>query len=425
VGTLAGHGWNRRRVLVTTIVAAVGLAGTGLIGSRGHRTARVAVVRPPASTVKPSTTNRPAPTKNSTATTNTVMSDSGFLQEFTPVSETTWWAVVADNLEPKSWVVRTVDRGLQWRNVSPRAGYVASSYFLNADDAWIEAGYLRYPKQAAAWRTRDGGRSWEQIGEVPNDCQLQFVDELHGWCTLIGAAMGSEAVDLWRTSDGGVTWTRASRSMFAGNGASTPGAIPTGCDKSVTFTSPTVGWSPFWCSAGGGGSPPLYQSTDGGARWHALPPVPFPTLPIGVTGDSGSGLGTPVVQGTDVAMTLNIWGRPGATAIASSSDGGTTWRTQLVPGATRQWAVDLIDPTHWRLADGTVLVATDDAGNHWRTTTPNVNMKDSYGALAELKFLSTDVGWAIPGPNGGALSWTTDGGATWKPIKITAGPYRL
>jgi photosystem II stability/assembly factor-like uncharacterized protein len=343
------------------------------------------------------------------------------------VSATTWWAVVADNLQPKSWVVRTIDRGRHWRSVSPRAGYVGSSYFLNADDAWIGAGDLGYPTKATSWRTRDGGRSWEQIGEVPNDCQLQFVDELHGWCTIIGAAMGSESVDLWHTSDGGITWTRASRSTFAGTGApkSTPDAIPIGCDKSVTFTSPTVGWSPFVCSAGSGRATPLYQSTDGGSTWHALPEVPFPNLPSGVTGDSGSGLGTPVVQGTDMAMTLNIWGRPGATAITTSTDSGTTWRTQLVPDPTKVWVVALIDPTHWRLADGTVLMATDDAGNHWRTTTPNVSMTDPYGAVVELKFLSPDLGWAIPDINGGPLSWTTDGGASWKPITITAGPYRL
>jgi photosystem II stability/assembly factor-like uncharacterized protein len=355
------------------------------------------------------------------------MPDSGFLQQFTPTSATSWWAVVADNLKPKSWVVRTVDSGRHWRNVSPLTGYVGSSSFLNADDAWIEAGFVGYPKTAPMYRTRDGGRSWQRIGAVPNDCQLQFVDELHGWCTLIGAALGSESVDLWRTSDGGVTWTRASRSTFvgAGNGASTPGAIPVGCDKSVTFTSPTVGWSPFWCSAGGGAAAPLYQSTDGGSTWHALPSVPFPSLPSGVTGDSGSGLGTPVARGADLAMTLNIWGRPGATAIATSADGGTTWRTQLVPNPTKVWVVDVIDPTHWRLADGTVFMATDDAGNHWRTTTPNVHMKDPYGALVELKFLSTDLGWAIPGSNGGPLSWTTDGGASWKPITITAGPYKL
>ena len=47
-----------------------------------------------------------------------------------------------------------------------------------------------------------------------------------------------------------------------------------------------------------------------------------------------------------------------------------TWRTQFVlEPATKQWSVDLIDTTHWRLTDGRVLMATDAEGAHWRTTT--------------------------------------------------------
>jgi photosystem II stability/assembly factor-like uncharacterized protein len=355
------------------------------------------------------------------------MADSGVLQEFTPLSATSWWAIVADNLEPKGWVVRTVDGGRHWRDVKSPTGFVGSSYFLSADVAWIEAGFVGYPKTAPLYRTRDGGETWQHIGTVPNACDLQFVDELHGWCTIIGAAAGSEAVDLFRTSDGGVTWARVSRSTFTHAGAppSTPGALPVGCDKSVTFTSPTVGWSPFACSAGTGRPPPLYQSTDGGATWHALAPVPFPKLPDGVVGDSGGSLGTPVVQGTDVAMAVSIRGQLGATGIATSADSGNTWRTQLVPNPTKEWFVHLIDPTHWRLVDGTVLMTTDDAGDHWRTTTPNVSMNGPHDSPVGLTFLSPGLGWAIPDVNGGPLSWTTDGGSTWKPITVTAGPYRF
>ena len=63
-------------------------------------------------------------------------------------------------------------------------------------------------------------------------------------------------------------------------------------------------------------------------------------------------------------------------------------------------------------------MATDDAGAHWRTSTPAIALKDSDGRPFTLKFLSPSLGWAVPTPSGGRLWWTTDGGLTWKPVTI-------
>jgi photosystem II stability/assembly factor-like uncharacterized protein len=397
----------RRRVIAATLAAAVALTGVGFFATRNHRSTGIRVATTPSTGPK------------STGTTPTTLAgDRAILQQFTPTSASTWWATVDDNLTGNSFVVRTVDSGQHWHDVTPPTGEVASSYFLNPDAAWVEAGALARPKSEPVYRTLNGGQSWQRLGQVPSDCQLDFVDQLHGWCALLGGAAGSMQVDLSRTSDGGSTWTLVSHTSFDPR-TSTPGSLPFGCDKTITFTSPTVGWASSFCA---GGSPYLYRTSDGGSTWHALAHVP---LPKGGPTPEGEGLGVPVVHGSNVALTFNIGGQPGATAISTSGDDGKTWRTQLVPDPTKQWNVDLLDPTHWRLTDGKVLIATDDAGNHWRTTTPLVIMKDPLRQPSGLKFLSPLLGWALAAPDGGPLWWTIDGGITWKPVTITAGPYQL
>ena len=368
-----------------------------------------------------STTSSSTGPSSSTSTTTSTVSvptttlGGAILQQFVPSSATTWWAVVEANATGLSYVVRTADSGLRWQEVRPIA-QGGTYYFLSSEVAWAEPG-----PGDTLWRTLDGGSSWRGLGTVPSACsQLQFVDDVHGWCSAIGAAAGSTWVTLSRTTAGGATWALVSRTGAPSGGRSTPGSLPSSCDKTITFTSPSGGWASSWCN---GGSAVLYTTKDGGSRWYALSTVP---LPPGRSTPGGEGLGVPAVAGHDLASALSIGGLRGTiTGIATSQDGGVTWHAQLVPGPRRYWNVDLIDPTHWRLTDGSVVMVTDDAGRHWSTWKPAIAMKDSLGTPLTLEFLSPTLGWAVPGPNGGPFWWTEDGGLTWKPLEVVAGPFIL
>jgi len=196
--------------------------------------------------------------------------DSAILQRFEARSATIWWAIVESNLSAKTWVVRTTDSGRHWQAVTPPVKLVSSSSFLGTDVVWIKADALHPPRTEPVYRTLDGGRSWQRLASVASDCQLDFVDRNHGWCVSLDAAAGSEWVRIYRTNDGGSTWKLVSRTGVPGQSSSTPAALPSGCDKTVGFTSPRDGWAALYCNFG---LPLLYASKDGGARWHRLPAV--------------------------------------------------------------------------------------------------------------------------------------------------------
>ena len=353
-------------------------------------------------------------------TSGTAPGDYGVLQAFSPETVTTWWSVVESNLTFGAYVTRTTDSGMKWQTVMTADHGISASNFLNTDTAWV-APTPASAGPATLYRTDNGGGSWQRIGSLPTACELQFVNLDDGWCTEITGAAGSEPVALYRTTDSGANWALTSSTNVPGEEASSSDALPFGCDKAITFTSPTAGWANSFCN---GGSPWMYASTDAGAQWFPLASVP---VPAGAPAWEGGGLSPPAVSGTHLATAMNIQGQPGTTAIATSSDSGQTWQSQLVPNPTRGWNVDLIDPSHWVLTNGTVMMASDNAGTTWRTWTPSVAMKASgpYGQTVTLDFLTPQLGWAEPSPNGGPFWWTTDGGTMWKAVTVTAGPYVL
>jgi len=402
----------RRRWIGTAgAIAGVVLAGYSIAGGSGSSGKNAGAQAPPPSAAARHSTRRIS-----------LVADRGVLQRFAPRSATTWWAIVESNLHAKTWVVRTTDSGRHWRTVTPPVKLVASSAFLGTKVGWIEAGSLHSgTRTEPVYRTLDGGRTWKRLAPVSGECQLDFVDLRHGWCVTIDGAAGSEGVWVYRTSDGGSSWRLVSRTWVGGSQPrSTPGALPFGCDKTIGFTAPRIGWAAQYCN---GGTPFLYKSIDGGARWHRLAPIP---LPKGLEMQDGGGLSLPAAEGSRglaVALTVQSATQPaGRTVIATSVNGGLSWHSRLVPGKPDWWGADLLDVRHWRLSDGVTLLTTNDSGRRWRRLAD----PSTLGSAVAPNFLSPQLGFALPDVNGlGGLWWTRDGGETWKRITVHAGPFVL
>lgn len=350
------------------------------------------------------------------------------VQQLTPVDRRTWWVVLEGQTVDRDWVLRTTDGGRHWRDVSPPVPMVGSSDFLDADVGWAVPTRLATPVGVSLsslreplYATADGGRAWKRLGMVPYGCQLDFVDHLHGWCTVIGAAAGSEGVQLVGTVDGGRTWHPVSPTAVY-PAPSTPGALPFGCDKQLSFATPTVGLATEACN---GGEPVLYRSTDGGARWS---PIHVP-VPPGFQPPYGDGflMGSAVFDGSQVTVPVDYGvGAPRPRvrlAVYRSHDLGARWRLVPLPARLSSFP-DVVDATHWIGNDGTELTATDDGGRHWRTWRPDVRLVDHVGAAMRLQFLTPLVGWALP-LDGGATLTTTDGGHGWKPLTVDPGRFRF
>jgi photosystem II stability/assembly factor-like uncharacterized protein len=335
------------------------------------------------------------------------------LQQFTPSSRSTWWAVMEPTVTYRSFVFRTVDEGRTWRNVSPTTGALESTYFWDSDTGWVVT-QVAHGSVAPVYETVNGGRTWRELGSVSEYCTLEFVDRQHGWCTVLAGAAGSEGVQIYRTSDGGVSWSVVTETSLTST-TDAPGTLPGGCDKTLTFTSPRSGWASFICN---GGTASLYETSDGGSSWQAVSP-PKPLDPT--QGDFGESLGPATVEGSNITLAVNS-GERGETEIATSTNGGVTWILHRPPGPPQRWNVDVIDSLHWRLSNGKSLLTTDDEGGSWHTWKPMVKLKDPISIALNVRFLSPRVGWVVPDPDGGTLSWTQDAGAHWRQIRL---PERL
>jgi photosystem II stability/assembly factor-like uncharacterized protein len=244
----------------------------------------------------------------------------------------------------------TADGGRTWTDTADTPGVVVSVTVFGSSDAWaVENETCAYICPALLHST-DGGRSWTNLGQV-NIVNPSFASPTVGF----GFEYRRPAMSapLMKTTDGGRTWRET--------GSSCPS--PTAWGTFASFVSPNHGW--ILCDgepSAGSQSRTLFETTDGGATWSAVP------------GDLGS-------SGYPQAMFFrpdgNGWIGLGQAAISimRTTDGGRHWDQPVTidaDGGTIDSLWFLDDSTGFAVisvagSPADRLIKTTDSGTHWTT----------------------------------------------------------
>jgi photosystem II stability/assembly factor-like uncharacterized protein len=426
------------------VVAAIAIAPIVVLRSGHHRVqvtnpdaTTVPVVVPPVTKPRPTTPTTPTTVKStpltSVAPTSTGPVAAGALtpERIRLVGPGHAW-VVADG--PRLTVLRTVDDGAHWVDVTPPSDLVGTggpvAGFTAGDD---NHAILALPPSGNATTgarlyTTDGGATWKPSTTVGayGEQYFSFLGNELGWSeTSEGAAMGSEAVDILRTRDGGATWEVMSRGQsLDGQTAASPGALSTGCDKTgIGFGRDTTGFATGACNSSGYY---FYVTHDAGRTWQPaqLPRPPSVTSDDVTRGAWNTLLEPPVFDGARGAglVESSLSTSPASFThhdyIYETADGGAQWTLVDPPlrGATWAWAAGATD---WWAGDATTLVHTADAGTHWATL-PSPGLIVDTPSLDALQFTTADSGWALVASSDGVprIVRTTDGGRSWHPVAL-------
>jgi photosystem II stability/assembly factor-like uncharacterized protein len=184
-------------------------------------------------------------------------------------------------------LLHTSDGGESWQPAAPlpnrgglRAGYVRNGvrYQIGTNHLYV---------------TRDGGRTWTSLGELPrNDYEAMFfLDDQHGWVSASGGRHAS-------TRDGGKTWIEQTPPLQAQL-------------REIYFATPHVGWLlPHRGHQGG-----LLATSDGGVTWSSQ-----------YAGVSDS---RPILdmQFLNAQQGFLLASASNATAVFHTANGGKNWRT--------------------------------------------------------------------------------------------------
>lgn len=280
-------------------------------------------------------------------------------------------------------VVRTVDGGRSWRNVTPPGGVADKFRDVEAFDR-DHALVLTLPRgdePSRIYRTADGGVTWHLVfrNAVPNafyDC-MAFFDDRHG--LAVSDPVGGK-FPILATEDGGSTWRQAPAD---GMPAATPddGALASGTCM-VAHDRRHAWFGTTGTRGGTGRNPQVFRTADGGRTWSAADtPIPGETASIASLSFRDPRHGLAVGGDFDPDNGID------SGAAASTADGGTSWSLGGAPGGFR-------NSVAWVPGSGRTAVAvgpngsdvSTDSGKSWtlfdRTRLLGVNCRAGAGCWA-------------------------------------------
>lgn len=301
--------------------------------------------------------------------------------------------------------------------------------FLVSSTALVPTGAANV---AEVQRTRDQGESWVTVWRRSGG-SLSWVGAVNGEVLAAGISASDGPPFMIDSSDGGTSWqvvhVRLSPSLVTGVRRSYVGQALDAlwAHDQFEFVTPSLGFavpdSMMGQAYSSPGLPALLRTTDGGRTWQ---PVFLPGgTPTGGLVLTGGGRGFATGEAPECGQ---IW---------QTTDYGARW--SAVPGTcVHDWLDALSFPTpsevfaaggEWAKYTATGhqrldLFRTTDGGRHWAKVYEGVGPPGPAGddnPFGEIDFVSPQKGFALDGgqvasgngPLGGHLWLTTDGGRHW------------
>ena len=316
-----------------------------------------------------------------------VMTQPQSFSQITLIDKNTGWA-----LSTNGQILRTANGGATWADVSisqtPLPVQVPSTIgtcFLDGQTAFvaINAGTDNQP-QIVVYRTSDKGSTWGSTNIVTKldwekgdigGVKISFADASNGYLMITGTpGAGQMAKSLYRTTDGGKTFSFVRDITGMTEAAGTMNGIA-GYPTGMTFSTPENGF--VTCSYSAYTFVLMFKTTDGGTTWK-------------------------------------LWSLPVSAAYENLSPANDYYADAYPPvffGDQKKTGIVMLD----YVQNGNHVMQshrTADSGATW-TLGPASNNPD----VRTYSFIDATTGWGLD--ENGKIFTTTDGGATWVPVKTS------